>query len=194
MMTLTAVKRDMNTKAKALRRQGKITGNVYGNGMAEAIPLQFSAIQAKRFLKTHAKGSQAILDLDGQKINALLKDVTYDPMTRQYYNIDFQALVEGEKVTSTTPIILQNVENVVGFLKHTLSEIAYKAMPFALVQPIEIDVAKLKVGTTLTVGDLDIAKNPDIELITPADTMILHLAEHNKHGGIEEEETAEEEA
>ncbi|MGI6068850.1 MAG: 50S ribosomal protein L25 [Blautia sp.] len=191
MTTLKAVKRDMNVKAKALRRQGKITGNVYGKDMTESIPIQFSAKETKQFLNTHTKGSQAILDLEGQKINVLLKDVTYDPMSRQYYNIDFQMLVEGEKVISSVPILLLNPENAVGFLTHHLSEISYKAMPSALIEKVEIDVGKLKAGTILTVGDLDMAKNERIELITPPDTLILHMSEYHGYTKASEEETDE---
>ena len=191
MMTLKAEKRDMSVKAKKLRRQGMVVGNLYGREMKEAVPIQMTVLDAERFLKSNAKGSQAILDLDGQKINVLLKNEEYLPLKHEYQNVDFQALVEGEVVVATAPIILLNAEKVVGFLHHTLNEVTYKAVPSALIEKIEIDLAGMKAETNVFVGDLDIAKNKDIELVTPADSLILHIAEHQK--GVmegEEEETA----
>lgn len=40
MNTLKAERRDMKTKAKKLRREGFVTGNVFGKNMPESIPLQ----------------------------------------------------------------------------------------------------------------------------------------------------------
>ncbi|MDD2979760.1 MAG: 50S ribosomal protein L25 [Hespellia sp.] len=192
METLTAAKRDMGKKAKALRKQGFITGIVYGKEMSENIPIQISAVDAGRFMKNHSKGSQATLELEGKCVNVLLKDTDYDPTNHQYLSLDFQALVEGEKVHSTAPIILLNEEKVVGFLTHNLSELAYKAVPSALIEKIEIDVSALPVGTNFLVKDLEIAKNPAIDIITPGDALILHIAEHQKHSSADETEAAAE--
>lgn len=194
MTTLKAEKRDMSVKAKALRRQGKVTGNVYGKEMKEAVPIQFDATEVSRFLKAHSKGSQAILELDGNAMDVLLKDMSYDPTNHIYNDVNFQALVEGEKVHSTAPIILLNEDKMKGYLTHNLTELAYKAAPSALIEKIEIDLSTLAVGTNLLVGDLEIAKNKDIDLITPSDTSVLHIAEHQKNGMVvddAEEETAE---
>lgn len=41
-------------------------------------------------------------------------------------------------------------------------------------------------GTNLLVGDLDIAKNKDITILTPADTSVLHITEHKKNGTVDD--------
>ncbi|NCB93060.1 MAG: 50S ribosomal protein L25 [Clostridia bacterium] len=191
MVTLKAEKRDMSVKAKALRRQGKVTGNISGKDLTATIPVQLNEADASRFLKEHSKGSQLMLDIEGEKMNVQLKDILYNPMKHQYDNIDFQALVAGETVTSSAQIILTNVDSVKGYLAQTLSEIAYKAIPSAMIEKIEIDMSKLSVGDKVLVGDLDIAKNKDIELITPADALIVQIAEQQK---TEEDAPAAEEA
>ena len=40
MNTLKAEKRSMDIKAKKLRREGYVTGNVFGRSLAESIPVQ----------------------------------------------------------------------------------------------------------------------------------------------------------
>ena len=42
MNTLKAEKRDMNTKAKKLRREGFVTGNLFGRQIKESIPIQIA--------------------------------------------------------------------------------------------------------------------------------------------------------
>ncbi|MDD3219858.1 MAG: 50S ribosomal protein L25 [Lachnospiraceae bacterium] len=192
MTTLKAEKRDMTIKAKALRRQGKVLGNIYGKDRKNSIPIQIDTVDATRFLKEHTKGSQAIVDLGDESINVQLKDVTFEPMKHQYDNVDFQELVAGETVTSTAQIVLTNTDAVVGYLAHSLSEISYKAIPSELVEKIEIDASKVAINTSVLVGDLDIAKNDKVELITPADTLILHVSEHQKGVMEATEETSEE--
>lgn len=192
MTTLKAEKRDLSKKAKALRRQGMIIGVVYGREMKDNIPIQISAVDATRFMKDHSKGSQTMLEVDGQSIDVLLKDTDFDPATHQYLSVDFQALVADEKVTSTAPIILVNEDKTTGFLTHNLSELSYKALPSALIEKVEIDIEKIPVGTNLLVKDLEVAANKDIEILTPMDTSVVHIAEHQKHAvAAEAEEAAE---
>ncbi|MDO4556675.1 MAG: 50S ribosomal protein L25 [Lachnospiraceae bacterium] len=185
MSTLTVQNRDMNKKAKALRRQGQIIGVIYGRNMKDNIPFQVSASDAGSFMKSHKKGSQTTLVLDGKNIDVLLKDADFDPATHQYLSVDFQALTSDEKVSSTAPVVLINEDATKGYLSHNISEISYKALPSALVDKIEIDVAKLPVGTNLLVKDLDFAKIDGVQILTPEDACILHIAEHQKHGGEE---------
>ena len=48
MNTLKAEKRNMQTKAKKLRREGFVTGNVFGREMKESMPIQILKADAER--------------------------------------------------------------------------------------------------------------------------------------------------
>ena len=50
MNTLKAEKRSMSEKAKKLRREGYVTGNVFGRSIAESIPVQIEKKEAEKFL------------------------------------------------------------------------------------------------------------------------------------------------
>ncbi len=194
MNTLKAERRDMTTKAKKLRREGYVTGVIYGREMAESIPLKIEKPAVERILKTNGKGSQVMLEVDGQTYDALIKEIDYDTLKGQLLEIDFQALVSNEKVHSVAEIILLNHEAVQGgVIQQMLQEVSYKALPAALVDKIKIDVSSMKVGDTLKVEDLEIAKNPDIDLQTPLDATIATVIEvHNAPAEDEgEEDTAE---
>ena len=192
MNTLKAEKRNMQTKAKKLRREGFVTGNVFGREMKESMPIQIAKADAERLVKTHGKGSQIMLEVDGQTMDVLVKEIDLSPLKTEIYEIDFQALVSGEKVHSVAEIVLLNHEKVnTGLVNQMLHEIAYKAVPAALVEKVEIDVGEMKLGDSIQVKDLDIAKNTDIDLVTNPETTVVAVTEiHNQP--VEDEETEEE--
>ena len=194
MKTLKAEKRDMETKAKKLRREGFVTGNIFGKEIEGSIPVKMEKAEVDKLLKTKNKGSQIVLDVDGQKMHVLIKEVDYNTLKKQVDEVDFQALVSGEKVHSVAEVVLLNHEMVMeGVLEPVLTEIAYKAVPEALVEKVEIDVANMKPGESVKVKDLPIASNKDIDLMTDLEmTVVTVLEAHNAAVDDTEEETVEE--
>ena len=176
MTTLKAEKRNMTEKAKRLRREGFVTGNVFGHAIKGSIPIKMTSMDVERLLKTEHKGGQIDLDIEGEIYNVLIKEVDYNSMTRKMEEIDFQALVSDEKVTSTAEIVILNREAVKnGVLQEDLNEVSYRAYPSALVERTTLDAAGLKVGDTVRVKDLDIAKNKDIDLKTDPEAVVLSV-------------------
>ena len=193
MTTLKVQKRDMGTKAKRLRREGYVTGNLFGKDMEGSIPLQIEKKEAERIQRECLKGSKLILDLDGKKYNVLLKELDYDTMKRQILEMDFQALVSTEKVHSTAAVVIENREKVLeGALQECLEEIEYKALPAALVDHVNVDVAGMKVGDVIRVKDLEISKNPDIDVHTDPEAIVVMV--DAIRNSIPEDEEADEEA
>ena len=192
MTTLKVQRRNMETKAKKLRREGYVTGNLFGKEIEGSIPLQIEKQEAERIERECMKGSQLYLELDGKTYDVLIKEMDYRPMDHQILEMDFQALVKGEKVHSVAEVILFNKEKVTeGVLEQLLEEIAYKATPEELVEKVEIDCATLRLGDTLKVADLDIAKNDKIDLQTDLDAPIVSILASNNE--VPEDEEAEEE-
>ena len=193
MTTLKVQRRNMETKAKKLRREGYVTGNLFGKEIEGSIPLQIEKQEAERIERECMKGSQLYLELDGKTYDVLIKEMDYRPMDHQILEMDFQALVKGEKVHSVAEVILSNKEKVTeGVLEQLLEEIAYKATPEELVEKVEIDCATLRLGDTLKVADLDIAKNDKIDLQTDLDAPIVSILASNNEVPEDEEEAAEE--
>ena len=76
MNTLKAEKRDMSIKAKKLRREGFVTGNVFGREIQGSMPIKMAKADAERLLKTNGKGSQIMLGIT-------IRDIT-EEMSKQY--------------------------------------------------------------------------------------------------------------
>ncbi len=192
MNTLKAEKRNMAIKAKKLRREGYVTGNVFGKEIKESIPIQMEKSTVDRLLKTCGRGSQIMLEIDGESHNVLIKDVDFNPLKGQIDEIDFQALVSTEKVNSVAGIVLIGHEKITaGVIQLHLEEISYRALPADLVDKIEINVGEMRIGDVVKVSDLDIAKNPNIELLTDPEAFVVGITEPRTKA--EETETEENE-
>ena len=190
MNTLKAEKRDMTIKARKLRREGFVTGCIFGRELAESIPLKMEKASVDRLLKTEGKGGQVMLDVDGTTYNALIKEVDFNPLKGTIDEIDFQALVSGEKVHSTAEIHLINHDKLAaGVAQQMLHEVSFKALPAALVDKIQIDIGNMKVGDTLKVKDLDIANNSEVDLTTDPEDVVVTITE--VHGATAPEDGAE---
>ncbi|MBP5264916.1 MAG: 50S ribosomal protein L25 [Lachnospiraceae bacterium] len=176
MNTLTVQKRDMAKKAKQLRREGFVTGTLFGKELNGSVPIIIEKKEAERIHRECFKGSQLFVELEGKKYDVLLKEVDYDAMKRQLLEMDFQALVKGEKVHSVAEIVLHNKEKVMGgILEQMLEELAYKATPENLVERIDLDCTGWKVGDVIKVSDLEIAKNDKIEITTHMDSVVASV-------------------
>lgn len=193
MNTLKAEKRSMDVKAKRLRREGYVTGNLFGREIEGSIPVKMHKPDVERLLKTNNKGSQILLDVDGQKYDVLIKEVDFNPMAGRVDELDFQALVSNEKVHSVAEIVLVNHDKIqTGVLQENLTEIAYRAYPSSLVDKVKVDVGEMKIGDVIYVKDLPIAEDKDIDLKTDPESVVVMLNEVHSKGVPESEEDTEE--
>ena len=197
MNTLKAEKRSMDVKAKKLRREGYVTGNLFGREIEGSLPIQMTKKAVDQLLKTDNKGSQVMLEVDGKTYDALIKEVDYNAMANRVDEIDFQALVSTEKVHSVAEIVLVNHDKLeAGVLQQHLEEISFRALPSALVDKIMVDVGDMKVGDVIKVKDLAIAQDKDVDLKTDLEAAVVSVAAVHVDPALEAEEeaAAEEEA
>ncbi len=190
MNTLKAEKR--NAKAKALRREGYVTGNLFGREIEDSIPVKIAQKDVSEVLRYNDKGSQLFLEVEGKKYDVVIKEIDYDNMAKHVLDIEFQALVSNEKIHNTAEIILLNKEKVVeGVLEELLEEVSYKAYPADLVDKIKLDVGSLRLGDTIKVKDLDISKNDKIEVTTDPETIVVNVIASKNDQTDDDEDTSE---
>lgn len=177
MNTLKAEKRSMDIKAKKLRREGYVVGNVFGREIEGSIPVKMDKLEVEKFLKKNHKGTQIMLDVEGTQYDVLIKDVMFNPIANRVDEIDFQALVSTEMVHSVAEIITVNHEKITeGALQQTLEEVAYKALPAYLIDEVKVDVGHMKIGDTIHVRDLPIASDENIKITTDLDAIVATVA------------------
>ena len=195
MITLKVEKRNPEVKAKKLRRDGFVCGVLYGKEMKESTPIQLTEPEALRFIKANKEGSQVMLDLDGKQVDALVKNIDYDPMKKQIMALDFQALVAGETVATSVQVILENEDAAQGIVEQTLNEVHYKADPANMLDTIVIDFKTLSPDVReFHVKDLVIPEGKTVHITTPEDTLIFHIAEYANNGEDEDAEDSDADA
>jgi large subunit ribosomal protein L25 len=195
MITLKVEKRNPEVKAKKLRRDGFVCGVLYGKEMKESTPIQLTEPEALRFIKANKEGTQVMLDLDGKQVDALVKNIDYDPMKKQIMALDFQALVAGETVATSVQVILENEDAAQGIVEQTLNEVHYKADPANMLDTIVIDFKTLSPDVReFHVKDLVIPEGKTVHITTPEDTLIFHIAEYANNGEDEDAEDSDADA
>ena len=195
MITLKVEKRNPEVKAKKLRRDGFVCGVLYGKEMKESTPIQLTEPEALRFIKANKEGTQVMLDLDGKQVDALVKNIDYDPMKKQIMALDFQALVAGETVATSVQVILENEVAAQGIVEQTLNEVHYKADPANMLDTIVIDFKTLSPDVReFHVKDLVIPEGKTVHITTPEDTLIFHIAEYANNGEDEDAEDSDADA
>ena len=180
MVPLHAENRNLDVKPKRLRREGMVPGVLYGKNLKESLNIQLSRADATRFLKANSVGSKAELELGSNKFSVLLRKVTVKPTTDELEHLSFQTLLADEVVTSMARVLLINREKVTGMIQQPQSEISYRALPSNLVDRVEIDLDGMKIGDSMRISDLDMAKNPDIEILSPLDTLVFSIIDTRK--------------
>ena len=193
MNTLKAEKRDLAIKAKKLRREGYVTGNIFGKEIEGSIPVMIKDNVLAKALKTSHKGSQLNLDVDGTDYDVLIKEIQMDSQRGKINEIDFQSLVKGEMVKAVAEVVIENKDlTKSGIAELITGEIEYRALPSALVDTIRIDAKNMEIGDVIRVRDLDLAKSKDVKILTKEDDIVMSVsAPHNEALPTQEEATAD---
>ena len=62
---------------------------IFGRKIEGSIPVKMLKTEVDKLLKTDHKGSQVMLDVDGQTYDALIKEVDFNPLAGRVDEIDF---------------------------------------------------------------------------------------------------------
>jgi len=164
--------------ARATRREGKIPAVIYGLGQEYNI-----ALVEKDFVKEYEKGnigSKVInINLDGKIISVITREVQSHPVTDRPRHIDFQQIEEQTPVKINLKVkILNEAKSTAikrgGLLNLVLRQVQVYCLPSQIHQKIEVDVADLKIGSSLHINDIKLPEG-----VTPLDKsnfVILSIA------------------
>jgi large subunit ribosomal protein L25 len=175
--------------ARSIRRNGGVLVNYYYTGEENK---NFS-IDKKSLQKAIQSGNRVFeLEINNETIYAMIKDAQYHPVTEQIMHIDLLRVRRDEKMKISIPLVLEgNSVGVVqgGILTQTLSNIDIQCFPTDVPENIIVDIAKLDLNGSISVGDL--ALNEDITLETLPDTTIVVCNEPKSETESTVDETAD---
>ncbi len=179
-VSLSANSRDVTGKgaARTLRTQGQVPAVIYGHGR-DPQPLSLNARDLDKML-SHIQAESTVIEVTvgGQTAKTLIREIQRHPIRRQILHVDFQALVAGEKVTVSVPIVLTGIPEGVrlegGVLDQTLREIEIEVDPSNIPDHIEYDVTNMVIGDSVHISDLKVPEG--VEVLDDPETSVAVLA------------------
>ena len=181
MNTMTAEVRNLQEKIKQLRLNGKVPGCVYGAQFSTSLPIQVEQSDAEKLIREKGIGGTIEIEVDGQEIPTIIKEIKKNRLKNEIEHIGFQALEADKKVKSICQVVLENREKVQAYIAQGVTEIPYSAAPEHLVETVTINMEDYTVGSQVFVKDLAIAKDEHMKLLIDEDTLILSIIENKRN-------------
>ncbi len=154
--------------SRRLRRTGQVPAIVYGGG------IEPRAIQIEHRVAMAASQNEwfysAILDLDlgGDVQKVLLRDMQRHPFRQQIMHMDFQRVMETEKLRARVPLHFLNEEKSPAgktsgvVISHNMTDVEVLCFPKDLPEYIELDLSALEVGEIIHMSQLPLPTGVEI--------------------------------
>lgn len=170
---LSAVKRNDFGKgsARQLRRAGRVPAVVYGHG---ADPLHFSVDAHEMFLAIKGQANAIItIELEGESILALVKDIQRHPLSRQLVHADLLRVKRGEKVEVEVPVELVGESAPGTMATLEMLHLLVKAPATNLPDVIKVDVQGREDGAHVSVADIPFPADVECEIDPEAVVVVV---------------------
>lgn len=194
-ITINGSKRESVGKVatKAIRNAGGVPCVLYGGEQ----PLHFSAkeLDFSKLVYTHNAHTVVIALEDGAKIDAVLQDIQFHPVSDKILHVDFYQLYENKEISMNIPVQIEGaapgVLNSGGVLHLNKRKLRVRALPANLPDFITVDISELEMGNKTTVEEL---KNDNYSFLHPDNTVVCQVKASRASIKADEEVDATEEA
>jgi large subunit ribosomal protein L25 len=168
--------------SRRLRRSGKVPAILYGGHQdARALALDHARLllmlDNERFYSTILS-----LKVGDEKQAAVLKDLQRHPYKNQVVHIDFQRVLEDEKIRMRIPLHFLNETTAVGVktqggvVSHLRNDLEVSCLPKDLPEYIEVDLLELGLGQIIHLSELKLPEGVELpELIHGHDAPVVSI-------------------
>jgi large subunit ribosomal protein L25 len=198
-LTLPAEARERAGKgaSRALRRDGRVPAVIYG-GKEEATTIHIEEKELVRQLGTgHFMNSIVMVDVAGNSVRTLPKDVAFHPVSDRPIHVDFLRLAKDAKIEVSIPVIFINEDESPGLKKGGVLNVVRHDLELVcesdkIPDQIEIDVTGREVGDSIHISEITLPAGSE-SAITDRDFTIATLVAPSalKKSESEEEEGEE---
>ncbi|MEO0590907.1 MAG: 50S ribosomal protein L25/general stress protein Ctc [Pseudomonadota bacterium] len=180
-LTLPAERRERAGKgaSRALRREGRIPAVVYG-GKEDPITIHVEEKElVKQLMTGHFMNSIVKIDVGGDTVRTLPKDVALHPVTDRPTHVDFLRLSKDATVDVSIPVVFVNEEGSPGLKKGGVLNVVRHELELVcaadkIPAEIEIDVTGKDVGESIHISELTLPEG-STSAITDRDFTIATL-------------------
>lgn len=178
-VSLTVKKRPVRPRflRNQLRHEGKVPAIINGY-QVESTPIAVSAADLEKILREHGANTVITMNVDGKKVNTLIKQTQADTFTRALTHVEFLSVNMTEETEVEAEVLLVG-ESVGaksgGVVAQNLYNVVVSATPDKLPERVEVDITNLEIGDSLTVADLP--KAADYTIVTDGEEQIVAIME-----------------
>jgi large subunit ribosomal protein L25 len=166
MNNLKATKRDTVTSGQLnkLRDNGLIPGILYG-GKDPNTKISVDKKLIKNIISSESFLSSVLdLELDGNKLKVIPRDVAYNVISDQPIHIDFMRVVPGTKIALEIPVKFINNSDcpglkVGGVLNIVRRKVELKCPAENIPEEIIVDLKGLEIGTSIKISSIKLPEN-----------------------------------
>ena len=140
--------------AKALRRDAKVPCVMYGKGQQYLFAVPQTEFQRILF---NPEPCFVEINMNGEKHQAMLKDIDFHPVTEIVYHCDFYELSDDKEIVMSIPVHTTGTSCGVmkgGKLAYKQKRLNVKALPANMPSEILIDITNLDVNQRCKVQDI----------------------------------------
>ena len=193
-ITIKGSKRESVGKkaTKALRNAGEVPCVIYGGD--NIVHFAAPEVSFNKLIYTPDVHT-VIVDLEGNKTNAVLQDIQFHPVTDEILHIDFYEYHEGQEITMEIPVHSEGVPKGVkngGVLRFNLRRMTVRGLAKNLPDFILANVTPLKIGQKMYVTAVE---SKDYKIMHPDNTVICQVRTSRNVSliGVDEDEEDEDE-
>lgn len=146
--------------ARALRREGKIPGILYGKGQTPiSISLSLKEVSME-FVRGRFRSRLIDIKLDDNTtVQALPKDLQFNPVTDVIEHVDFIKVEKGTMLRVMVPVKFSGQDKSIGIkrggvLNIVRHEIEFMCAPDAIPTHFEINIQTLDIGSSVHIKDI----------------------------------------
>lgn len=146
MLSLKVELRDKKTKPDAIRQSGKIPAVFYGK-KEKNTPIAIPKVDFLKVWKEAGESTVVALETPEGRVESLIHDVDYDPVTGSPRHADFYVFEKGHKVEIDIPLefvgVAPAIKDLGGTLVKVLHELQIEAEPQNLPHNLTVDISSL---------------------------------------------------
>jgi large subunit ribosomal protein L25 len=117
------------------------------------------------------------IDIDGKVELTLPKSIVRHPLKQILEHVDLVLVRRGEKVTVAVPVHTEGKHDPDGILEHQHNTIEIEAEATSIPKFLVVDIEGMASGTSKYASDVVLPAG--ITLVSPANTIIVHLSERS---------------
>lgn len=165
--------------SRVLRREGRVPAVIYGN-KEEPLAIHVEAKLLARLLDTgHFMNSIVELEVGGQKVRTLPKDVAFHPVTSRALHVDFLRLAANATVHVNVSVVFANEEAAPGLKRGGVLNVVRHELELvcdanSIPDEIIVDVTGAEIGDSIHISTVTLPKGVE-SAITDRDFTIATI-------------------